>query len=412
MRPLRDAQRDVLGAIAPLEPVRLELAAANGLALAEPIVALHDLPPFANSAMDGYAVQAADVAEAPVTLQVLEDVPAGSVPTVAVTPGNAIKIMTGAPMPNGADAVVPVEDTEPGTGEVRILVGVSTGTSVRPAGEDVAAGAVVLEAGERLTPARLGVCASLGYHRPLVRRRPKVAVLSTGDEVVPPDTEELGPGKIRDANRFTLRGALQDLGVDVLDLGIVGDDAAELRERLEQGADQADVVVSSGGVSMGEYDLVKHLLAELGSVEFWKVAMKPAKPFAFGQLGKTPFFGLPGNPVSVAVAFEQFLRPALLHMMGASYLFRPRVWGVLAEPVVTDPEKTVFLRVSVRPSDDGRLVASLTGAQGSNILSALAAADAFAVVPVGIAGLDAGALVELEMIQMPEARTAAEVTDG
>lgn len=412
MKPLRDAQRDVLAAIEPLEPVAVALAEARGLALAEPVVARDDLPPFANSAMDGYAVRADDVAATPVTLEVLEDVPAGRVPTKTVGPGQATKIMTGAPMPGGADAIVPVEQTEPGEGEVVVRNGVSAGASVRAAGEDVAVGTVVLDVGERLTPARLGVCASLGYHTPLVGRRPRVAILSTGDEIVPPDTATLQPGKIRDANRFTLAAALEEMGVEVQDFGIAGDEAAVLKARLAEAAAAADVVVSSGGVSMGEYDLVKHLLAELGSVEFWKVAMKPAKPFAFGHLGETPFFGLPGNPVSVAVAFEQFLRPALLHMLGAKALFRPRIWGVLDEPVSTDPMKTVFLRVAVDPAADGYLHASLSGGQGSNILTALASADALAVVPVGIAGLDAGAMVELEMLRMPESRSAAEVLGG
>lgn len=412
MRQLRDAQRDVLAAVPRLGSERVPVADAVGLALAEPVTARHDLPPFANSAMDGYAVIALDVASAPVTLRVLEDVPAGSVSTMEVVSGTAIKIMTGAPLPAGADAVVQVEDTEPGDGEVRILAGVPSGTSVRPAGEDVASGTEVLATGDRLTPARLGVCASLGYHEPLVGRRPRVAIMSTGDEIVPPDTGELLPGKIRDANRYTLRGSLDELGVTVVDLGIVGDDAEELRARLGEAAETADVVVTSGGVSMGEYDLVKALLTDLGSVEFWKVAMKPAKPFAFGRIGDTPFFGLPGNPVSVAVAFEQFLRPALLHMMGADKLFRPRVWGVLQDPVDTDPEKTVFLRVNVRSGGDGRLAVNLSGGQGSNILSALASADALAVVPVGTAGLAAGSLVELEMIRVEESRTAEEVIGG
>ncbi len=412
MRPLSEAQRDVLAAVAPLPAERVELASALGLALGEPIVAKHDLPPFANSAMDGYAVIAADLVDCPVVLPVLEDVAAGSVPTLTVKPGTATKIMTGAPMPPGADTIVPVEDTEPGDDEVRILAASPRGASVRPAGDDVPAGTTVLHVGETLTPAALGVCASLGYDRPLVRRRPRVAVLSTGDEIVSPATVELEPGKIRDANRFTLRGALEEVGADVLDFGIVGDDADQLRNCLADAAAQSDVVVSSGGVSMGEYDLVKHLLAELGSVEFWKVAMKPAKPFAFGRLGETPFFGLPGNPVSVAVAFEQFLRPALLHMMGASHLFRPRLIGVLDEAAVTDPQKVVFLRVAVTPGSDGVLRASLSGAQGSNILTALAAADAFAVVPVGIGAIEAGSLVELEMMRMPATRTAEEVFGG
>ncbi len=276
MRPLAEAQRDVLAAVDPLPTERVELAAAAGLALAEPVTARHDLPPFANSAMDGYAVIAADVAAAPVVLPVLEDVAAGSVPTMTVEPGTATKIMTGAPMPVGADAVVPVEDTEPGSGEVRILAGVPAGESVRPAGDDVASGTAVLRVGERLTPPRLGVCASLGYDKPLVRRRPRVAIMSTGDEIVAPAVQTLAPGKIRDANRFTLLGALEEVGTEVVDFGIVGDDDAELRARFAEAADAVDVVVSSGGVSMGEYDLVKHLLAELGSVDFWKVAMKPA----------------------------------------------------------------------------------------------------------------------------------------
>jgi len=411
MRPLPEAQRDVLTAITLLPTVRIELEATVGLALAEPVVARHDLPPFANSAMDGYAVLAADITAPPTVLEVLEDIAAGSVPSETVIPGTAIKIMTGAPMPAGADTVVPVEDTEPGHRSVTILEQWPRGASVRPAGGDVVAGTTVLEVGERLTAARLGVCASLGYDKPLVRRRPRVAVMSTGDEIVPPGTGDLDPGKIRDANRFTLMGALAAVGAVVLDYGIVGDDAAELRKRFEEAADEADVVVSSGGVSMGEYDLVKHLLAELGSVDFWKVAMKPAKPFAFGRLGDTPFFGLPGNPVSVAVAFEQFLRPALLRMMGANYIFRPRLTGILEEEVNTDPLKVVFLRVRVAPGDDGLLRASLSGGQGSNILTALAAADGFAVIPVGTAMVTAGSLVELEVMGMPESRTAAEVTN-
>ncbi|MDX2467675.1 MAG: molybdopterin molybdotransferase MoeA, partial [Acidimicrobiia bacterium] len=228
---------------------------------------------------------------------------------------------------------------------------------------------------------------------------------------VPPETDKLGPGKIRDANRFTLRGSLEEIGVEVVDFGIIGDDAEELRNGFAAAAAAADVVVSSGGVSMGEYDLVKHLLAELGSVDFWKVAMKPAKPFAFGRLGDTPFFGLPGNPVSVAVAFEQFLRPALLKMMGSANLFRPRLPGVLDESVRTDPHKEVFLRVVLSSGNDGRLHVRLNGGQGSNVLSGLATADAFAVIPVGTADLVAGSYVDLEMMLMAESRTAEEAFD-
>jgi len=348
MKPLADAQRAVLDAMKPLPVVAMPLREARGLALAVPLVAPHDLPPFPNSAMDGYAVRAADVAAAPVTLPVLEDVPAGRVPSQPVTGGTAIKIMTGAPLPDGADAVVKVEDTEPGDGEVRILVAIPAGTAVRPAGGDVTAGFEVFPAGVRLTPARLGICASFGVATPQVRRRPRVAILSTGDELVPAETADLAPGKIRDSNRFLLRGLIEELGAVVIDHGIVPDEATVLNRVLGHAAANSDAVVTSGGVSMGEYDLVKSELALLGTVDFWRVAMQPAKPFAFGNLGGTPFFGLPGNPVSVVVSFEQFLRPALLAMMGAARLFRPRVPGILDGDVRTDPERRPRLQRPVR----------------------------------------------------------------
>lgn len=411
MKPLPQAQQDVLAAVPPLPVVEVPLREALGLVLAADVAAAHDVPPFANSAMDGYAVQARDTDNAPVTLPVLEDVPAGHAPRSKVEPGTAAKIMTGAALPPGADAVVKVEDTAPGDGEVRILVKVPAGTSVRPAGGDVAAGTVVFSAGDRLGPAHLGVLASLGVAAPRVRMRPRAAVFSTGDEVHPPETEHLRPGWIRDSNRPLLAGLLVELGVEVLDYGIVPDDTALLRDTLAKAGGEADAVITSGGVSMGEYDLVKAVLAELGDIDFWQVAMQPAKPFAFGLLGGTPFFGLPGNPVSVMVAFEQFARPALLHMMGALRLFRPRVRGRLAAAVETDPAKTVFLRVSAFPSGDGWM-AELSGGQSSNVLSGLAGADAFAVVPQGVGGLPAGAEVELEMFRWPESRTAEEALGG
>jgi molybdenum cofactor synthesis domain-containing protein len=409
MRPLADAQREVLGAMRPLPAEPVDLAAAGGLALAEAVVAPHDVPPFANSGMDGFAVVAADTVNAPVVLEVLEDVPAGSVPTREVAPGASIRIMTGAPLPGGADAVVMVEETEEaGDGKIRIMSAVRPGTAVRPAGGDLTAGREVFGPGTRLTAHHLGVLASIGVSAPVVRRRPVVAVLSTGDEVMPADTATLLPGRIRDANRPMLVGMLGDLGATVLDLGIVSDDARLLRATLEEAAGVADAVVSSGGVSMGDYDLVKQVLGDLGRIDFWQVAMQPAKPFAFGFLGDTPLFGLPGNPVSVTVAFEQFVRPALLTRMGALRVFRPRVRAVLGDPVDTNPDKTVFVRVALT-RDGERLVASSTGGQASNVLSALAAADGFAVVPVGTAHLDAGDAVEVELFRAAESRTASEV---
>ena len=410
MRPLDEAQKDVLHAVPRLPRTETPLAEALGLALARPVLAPHDVPPFTNSAMDGYAVQGADVRSAPVTLRLLEDVPAGHVARTSVIPGASIKIMTGAPIPTGSDTVVKVEDTEPLPGAVRILAATRTGTAVRPAGGDLSEGELVFEEGERLTARHIAVLASLGV-KPEVRRRPKVAVLSTGDEVLPPDTETLGPGQIRDTNRPLLIGLLDRLGVEVIDLGIVGDDAQELRNALAQGAEQADMVLTSGGVSKGEYDLVKTILAELGTVDFWQVAMQPAKPFAFGHIDGTPLLGLPGNPVSVMVAYEQFARPALLHMMGCRAIFRPVASAVAAEGWRTHPAKAVFTRVITEVQGEVTYIRS-SGAQMSNVLSSLARAEAFAVIPVGTGDVEVGDRVTIELFRSPESRSMSEVLGG
>jgi molybdenum cofactor synthesis domain-containing protein len=405
------AQREVLDAMSVLPVRAVALRNASGLALAAEVRAPHPVPPFANSAVDGYAVVAADTTGGPVDLEVIDDIPAGSVPVRAVRPGTAARIMTGALMPDGADAVVMVEDIEAGAGRVRVSTAVALGAHVRPAGGDLEAGVVVFEAGERLTPAHLGVLASIGIAEPMVIARPTVAVMSTGDELVGASTVELAPGTIRDSNRPMLIGLLDELGAEVIDVGIVPDNEAALRTALEKAGEAADAIVTSGGVSMGEYDLVKKVLADLGTVDFWRVAMQPAKPFAFGFVGGTPLFGLPGNPVSVTVAFEQFVRPALLARMGARRLFRPRSPGVAGEAFETDPEKVVFLRVVV---GDGDLlpVVRVAGSQASNVLSALAAADAFAVVPVGVGSVAVGDRVEVEWFKSVERRTRAEALDG
>lgn len=411
MRPLEDAQRDVLSAVDLLPIVEVDLDSAHQLALAVDVVAPHDVPPFTNSAMDGYAVRSSDTHPSPARLLVLEDVAAGHAATTSVGPGEAIKIMTGAPVPAGADSVVRVEDTGVDGSHVVIHVGVPVGTAVRKAGGDLSAGSRVFTTGTSLSPTHLAVLASLGVARPTVRRRPIVAILSTGDELVGVEGPALEGAQIRDTNRPLLKALLAEVGAEVLDLGIVGDDAAEMRRRIEQGAEQADAVVTSGGVSMGEYDLVKQILAEVGSVEFWKVAMQPAKPFAFGHVSGTPLFGLPGNPVSVMVAFEQFARPALLQMMGHRAIFRPRVAATMVGGVSTDPEKTVFARVDARPVHGG-WTAHLVGEQSSNVLSALAFGNAFAVVGRGQARVVGGGAVELEMFRWPADRTYEEVFHG
>lgn len=404
MKPLADAQRTVLDAMPLLDTERVDIPDAVGRVTAEPCVSGEMVPPFPNSAMDGFAVRAIDVVRTPVALGINEDVPAGSVPTMSVATGTATRIMTGAPMPDGADAVVRVEDTTADGVTVTILVGVEEGTNVRPAGGDVQNGQTVLDAGVRINGRHAAVLASVGI-RPVVHRLPTVAIMSTGDEVVPESTERLGPGQIRDTNRMILLDGLRELGVPVIDLGIIGDDPDALSNAYRTAAERADMIVSTGGVSMGDYDYVKQILGEAGSVEFWKVAMQPAKPFAFGTIADTPLFGLPGNPVSTFVAFEQFVRPALLKMMGARRLLRPRIPGVVGEDISASKEREGFARVLLATDPNGSLVAVSAGGQGSNILSALAEAQAFAIVPVGVGTLSAGEPVTLEMFTWEESRT-------
>ncbi len=398
MIPLEVARARVLEALPAPQTETRSARDSLGLVLAADVRSPSTVPPFDNSAMDGYAVRHEDLADVPRVLEVSEDVAAGHVAVGSVEPGRAIKIMTGAPLPAGADTVVKVEDTVPGESSVEILVRPEPGTAVRRAGGDVATGDVVFGAGDVLTARHLAVLAAVGVDRVDVYRPVRVAVLSTGDEVMPPDTLELAPGQIRDSNRPLLLGLLAESGLEAVDYGIVGDDADALRVAFASAARECDAVITSGGVSMGEYDLVKQVLTELGGIELWKVAMQPAKPFAFGAIDRTPLFGLPGNPVSVFVAFEQFARPALLSMMGHRSLLRPHVSATLSEDVNTDPEKTVFLRVLVESGPDGRS-AHLAGGQASNVLSATARADAFAVIPRGVAAMSAGDTVTLEMFR-------------
>lgn len=399
MRPLEEVRAEVLAAMPELPVVEVALADALGFVVGREISAPHDLPPFANSAMDGYAVRGADVTAPGVELKVTGEVAAGSSATVSVAPGEAVKIMTGAPIPAGADTIVKVEDTSASDGSVTINAATPAGTSVRPAGGDIKAGEVVVEAGIRLAPPHLGLLASFGIDRPPVRRRPRVAVISTGDELVAPDTPNLAPGQIRDANRTVLLALLVELGALVIDRGIIRDDGAKLSAALHEAADHADMIITSGGVSMGDYDVVK--LVGLDTIEFYHVAMQPGKPFAFGSVRSVPFFGLPGNPVSVLVSFEQFARPALLQMMGSRARFRPQVTGTAGEELATNPEKQVFVRVAVDWTGAGP-VARLSGGQSSNQLAALAAADAFAVIPVGVGTVEPGSSVTLEMFKWPE----------
>ncbi len=403
MKPLEEARSEVLSSVGLLGVEHVPIWQAHRRVLAADVVAPENVPPFANSAMDGFAVRGADVSAAGAVLEVIGDLPAGSSSDLEVGTGEAIKIMTGAPMPPGADTVARVEDTAMEGSKVIISTAVDLGTSVRPAGGDVSEGQLVFTAGTRLTPMHVGVLATIGIGTPPVFKRPRVAFMSTGDELTPPEAEGLEPGAIRDSNRPMVLTLLEDAGVEPVDLGIIPDDPVVLREALTRGAD-ADVVVSTGGVSMGDYDVTKIVLQGDADVDFWQVAIQPAKPFAFGHIGDALFFGLPGNPVSVLVSFEQFTRPSLLKMQGARHVLRPQLVAIAGETLATDPEKTVFLRVLVEGLEAGPPIVVKSGGQASNVLSAAAAADGFAVVPRGTATIERGEPVMVEMFKWPESR--------
>ncbi len=403
MRPLEEVRAEVLSSVERLPTEEVSVWEARGRVLARDVMAPEDVPPFPNSAMDGYAVRSGDVAAPGAVLDVIGDLAAGYVPDREVGPGEAMRIMTGAPMPAGADTVARVEDTSVEGSKVVIDTPVEPGTSVRPAGGDVGRGQTVFTAGTRLGPMHVGVLATVGAASPEVSVRPRVAFMSTGDELTPVDAPGLPPGGIRDSNRPMLRSLLDEAGADLIDLGIVPDEPDALRRALAAGAG-ADAIVSTGGVSMGDYDVTKLVLQGDSDVDFWQVAIQPAKPFAFGRVDGTLFFGLPGNPVSVLVSFEQFVRPSLLRMQGASQILRPRLVAVAGEDLATDPEKTVFVRVVLDGVEGDLPLVRSSGGQASNVLSAAASADAFAIIPRGVATVAAGDRVSIEMFKWPESR--------
>ena len=388
---LEDAQRLVLEACPPLAPVTVTAADALGRVLAADVVAGEDVPPFANSAVDGYAVHAADVQHLPAELLVVGEVAAGAEPFPRpVVAGEAVRIMTGAPLPDGADAVAMVEDSERlDGGRVRLTRGLVTGASVRNAGEDVCAGDTVVTAGTAVTPALAGVLASINARELTVHPAPRVAVLSTGDELVT-DGSPLRPGQIRESNAVMLVPLLAEAGCVVDHRGTVPDDEAVLEAALRDAAETCDAIVTSGGVSMGEYDVVKAVLGRIAEMAWMQIAIKPAKPFAFGTLAGKPIFGLPGNPVSSLISFELLARPALRRMMGHRRLARPSLVAVADADLARRPDgKVHFMRVTGTFDDDGRYHVRPVSAQGSHQLAATALADALAVVPDGT-GLPAG----------------------
>lgn len=395
MIPLEEARAFVLGRVAPLAPVEVGLDDALGAVTAAEVVATESVPPFANSAMDGYAVRAADTAGAPVELKVLGMVAAGEASDIEVGDGQAVRIMTGAPMPAGADAVVLVERTRTEGDVVTIEISVEHGTSVREPGEDVRPGDVVVAPGTVLTPGHLGVLASVGVDRVVVHRRPRVGVLSTGDELVP--SGPLGRGQIRDSNRPTLLALAREAGFEAVDLGVVADDEAAVTDALERAVASCDAVLTSGGVSMGDLDYIKVVLDRIGDMRWMQIAIKPAKPFAFGTVGAVPVFGLPGNPVSSMVSFELFARPALRRMAGRADLDRPIVPAVAPDGFRRGVDgKTHFARV-VATQENGGWVVRSAGGQGSHQLAAMAAANALAVLPDGD-GIEPGGSVDTMLL--------------
>jgi molybdenum cofactor synthesis domain-containing protein len=402
---LADAQAHVLGTCSVLPACDVALGDAEGLVLARDVVAPEAVPPFANTAMDGYAVRAADTAgasdAAPARLHVVGDLPAGRAPSRAVGNGEAIRIMTGAPVPEGADAIVMVERTQPDGDHVLVSAEAAVGEHVRAAGGDIASGQVVFERGTVLTPAHIGVLASLDVTRAHVYRRARVGVLSTGDELVAHGA--LQPGQIRDSNRPMLLALVTESGCEAVNLGIARDDEDAIIERIAHAVDTCDALLTSGGVSVGDYDFVKAGLERLAKERpgsafvWWQVAIKPAKPFAFGTLGAVPVFGLPGNPVSSHVSFELFARPALRKMMGHSTLHRPEVVASAATPLRRRPDGKLHLdRVRVW-YEDGGYRCERSGVQASNALSAMAGANGLALLEDG-EGADEGDRVQVLLL--------------
>jgi len=394
------ARERILSQLHPVTSETLKLIDCANRVLAQDITASEDLPLFDNSSMDGFAVHATDVADAtdasPRSLRVVADIPAGSSPTISLAAGQAARIMTGAQMPSGADAVIPVEDTDfdnrdagsSSPEQVQILKPVKAGGNVRPRGMDIRAGEVVLEKGHRLKPQDLGLVAMLGVANVLVHRRPHIALLSSGDELVSVDAA-LEPGKIRDSNSYVIAALIESAHAEVIRLGVANDNRASVESLFEQAVVQnVDLILSSAGVSVGAYDFIKEVIESNGKMDFWRVNMRPGKPLAFGEYRDIPFIGLPGNPVSAFMGFEVFVRPALARLGGLLNGSRPTV-RVRSEEQIDSDGRESYLRAIVH-EENGVLIARLTGHQGSGNLHSLVQANALLIIPAGVKCVPAG----------------------
>ena len=411
-----EASERILADIRPLPAERVPLREALGRVLAVAVTAPVSLPPWDNSSMDGYAVREADIAgarqAAPAVLRVVGTIAAGSAAEYAVGPGEAVRIMTGAPLPAGADSVVRVEDTDGGTDRVAVRNARDAGRNVRPRGEDLAHGDVAVAAGTFVGAAQLGVLASVGAGHVEVHRRPRVAILSSGDELVDVDRfdEVIAGRRIVASNSYTLWALAQAAGAEPVDLGLVGDEPKAIRARLEQGLASCDVLLTSGGVSVGAFDFTREVVTALGAdLRLWRVRMRPGAPIGFGLLRATPWLGLPGNPVSAMVTFELFARPALRRMAGHRLLFRRPVTVRVDEPITLAAPLMHFMRAVVTPAADGGVVtARLTGPQGSGLLTSMERANALVIVPEERMRVEAGELLRA-IVLTEDTRMAEEI---
>lgn len=397
---VEDALNCILGSLKPLGLEKVSILDSLGRVIGEDIVAQRDIPPMNNSAMDGYAVCAEDTKGAtrgnPVIVKVVEDIPAGAVPRTRINRGEAARIMTGAPIPEGANAVVRVEDTEKAGDWVKIYVEIEKGQDIRCAGEDVQKGERVISRGDVIRPAEVGMLAALGRSFVSVYQKPRVAVIATGDEIVDVD-ETPSPWQIVNSNGYSLTAQIIECGAVPLNLGIAKDTKESLVETFGN-ALRADVIISSGGVSVGDYDFVKDIMTEIGNqMHFWQVAMRPGKPLAFGSVGGIPLFGLPGNPVSSMVSFEQFVRPSLLMMMGHKKIFRKTVRALCKENIEKKKGTRHFLRARVM-LEKGKYTVATTGEQGSGILKSMVMANGLIVLPEDASFVRAGDEVTVQLL--------------
>jgi len=410
---VEDALERILNTVRVLESESRPILSALGQVLAEDVIAQFDIPPHDNSAMDGFAVRARDTygagQQTPVYLKLIGEVAAGHTASVEVTDGTAVRIMTGAPLPAGADAVVQFENTDETAQKkkkqplsiIGVIAPAEVGLNIRCKGEDIRAGQVVLRKGTLLLPAEIGILASLGDENATVIRRPVVSVLSTGDELCPAG-QKLAPGQIYDSNSYTIAANITRYGGIARIIGIGRDTLTSLQEKIRQGLN-TDMLITSGGVSKGDYDVVKDVLARLGNVNFWTVRMKPGKPIAFGTLRgdrdrEVPHLGLPGNPVSSMITFEQFARPAILKMRGIFKHARPSIYAAIDEEIINYDARRIFVRVRVTRTDNG-WKAAVTGPQGSGILTSMAGANGLAIVPEDCPSVRPGALLKVQLLQ-------------